>query len=157
MTSSIVDETQMRGPGVYRRFAALLVTLVLGSSLGGCVLALGGQRHVSGAELPPRLEPLEKDLTEQQLIGFYGLPSERRELSATEIALQWTEVLRPRACRTYLLGLIPLGRDLRLTRRIVARLDHGRLVSASVSYLDRKGTLTFTEPLLDAPTGTPPV
>jgi len=116
--------------------------------LQGCVLALGPQHHVSGAELPAWLEPLRIGSTEQQLVTLYGPPTSRQPGPGKLVDLQWTEVLRPRGCRTYLFAVIPLNRDPRLTRRVLARLDDGRLVSASVTYIDRHGTTTSTESLV---------
>lgn len=130
------------------RLASFLAILSACLWLNSCVLALGGQNHVSGAELPARLEPLEVGSTEEQLIAIYGPPSVRQERSATSVDLQWTEVIRPRACRTYVLGFIPIGGEPRRTRRVDARFVDGRLVLASVSYPDRHGTVSSTDSLL---------
>jgi hypothetical protein len=131
-----------------RRFIVLGWQLFLVLSLHGCVLALGPQRHISGAELPGWLEPLQIGSTEQEVVALYGPPSSRQARSGALVELHWTEVLRPRACRTYLFAIIPLNRDPRLTRQVYARLDGGQLVSASVTYLNRHGAVTSTESLI---------
>jgi len=120
------------------------------AGLSGCVLALGPQRHVSGAELPARLDHLQVGVSEERLLALYGLPTQRQSRSASHIELQWTEVIRPRACRTYFLFVIPVTRDPRMTRQVRARLEAGQLVAASVRYVDRRGTVTSTDSLLQS-------
>jgi hypothetical protein len=145
--STAVTEDRATRPALHR-LVRCTAALVASCALHACVLALGGQHHVSGAELPSWLEPLEVGSTEAQLVAILGPPSARQRASDNTVDLQWTEVIRPRGCRTYLLGIIPLSRDLRLTRRVDARLEGGQLVSASLSQLDRRGSPTSTEPLL---------
>src|SRR5262245_29988105 len=99
---------QRARPSAPRRLAFVLVVTV---SLSGCVVALGGQSHVSGAHLPASLVPIEATVSEVSLLALYGAPTHRDTKPASVVELQWTEVLRPRACRTYLFSAIPLSRD----------------------------------------------
>jgi hypothetical protein len=133
------------------RFARLLLLLPAVSALSGCLLALGPQRHVGGASLPPWLEPLEVGATRAQVLDVFGPPSPNAAGAVGRDHLQWTEVIRPRACRMYVLLFIPVGREPRVTRRVDAHFADDRLVDATVSYLDRRGQVTSVESLLQEP------
>jgi len=123
-------------------FVALASVLLL----NGCALALYGQSHISGDNLPLRLPVLDPGSTREQVVAVLGEPS--RPPSGQGEKLQWTEVIYPRGCRMYVLLFIPLGRPSRVVRQVEADFDGGRLVRADVSYLDHRRTVTHSESLL---------
>src|SRR4051812_42700257 len=89
------------------RFGNLLLACTIALSTCACVLALGPQGHISGAELPLEVPHLQPQATPEQIVSLLGPPSTRQVAADTE-HLSWTEVLRPRECRTYLFAVIPL-------------------------------------------------
>ena len=142
-------------PHRLRTFARLLPAALAACLLSACVLyALGPQRHLSGASLPFWLEPLHVGITREQVVALFGPPSPRDARATSSDHLQWTEVIRPRACRRYVLALIPIDREPQLTRRVDAHFQDGHLVDATVTYLDRRGRVTSVEPLLQKPSST---
>jgi hypothetical protein len=124
----------------------LALVLISVASLSSCVLALGVQQHLSGDNLPYALPSLDPGATREEVVSSLGEPSLPAEDQGG--LLRWHEVIRPRECRMYLLGFIPLGREPRQEREVEARFDEGRLVRADVTYLDRRGRVESIESLL---------
>lgn len=127
-------------------FSASLTLFVFATlSLSGCPLGLGAQVHLSGSTLPPWLPALELGATREQVVEILGPPLADAEKTES---LEWIETIRPRGCRMYILGFIPLGREPLLTRRVEATFVGDRLADATVTYLDRRGRVTSTESLM---------
>ncbi|HEY2737589.1 MAG TPA: hypothetical protein VGK45_04240, partial [Thermoanaerobaculia bacterium] len=63
--------------------------------------------------------------------------------------LTWAEVRRPRGCRIYLFGFIPMNREPRRTRAVVVTMHQGVVRQAVLRSRDRSGR-TDEQSLLDA-------
>jgi hypothetical protein len=134
------------------RLRSLASLALVSALLGGCVYALGPQHHVSGAQLPDDLPEFVVGIPTAQLVELLGEPSSREPIDPTGQAerLTWSEVIRPRACRIYLFGLVPLNREPRMTLEIVATLRSGLLERAVLVTSDRSGRNRERD-LLEAP------
>lgn len=135
----------MTSRGLRRAFAVSALAIL--PLLEGCVLALGGQGHVSGDNLPHRLPELEPGVPKEQVLTQLGAPLSAPSPGSDD-RLRWSEVIRPRGCRMYLFGLIPLNRSPRATRQVEADFEGGRLIRADVTYLDRRGRVARSQSLL---------
>ena len=114
-----------------------LSVLLLLPLLLGCVNALGGEYHVSGAELPQPLPQLSLGTPQHQVVALLGPPSSQAP-AGSDTLLTWTEIIRPRGCRTYFLG-IPLNREPRATRQVLVTIREGLLHQATAKTTDRYG------------------
>ncbi len=77
-----------------------------------------------------------------------GTPSSRQTVGGDE-RLTWSEVRRPRGCRIYLFGLIPINREPRMTRDVVVTMHQGVVQKALLRTRDRSGRID-EQSLLDA-------
>ena len=130
-----------------RRLARVGVLLLACASLSGCVCALGGAHHVSGAALPLVIPHFAPGTPEEKVAAALGAPSSRQTVGGDE-RLTWSEVLRPKGCRIYLFGLIPLNREPRRMRDVVVTIRQGAVQQAVLRTRDRSGR-TDEQPLLD--------
>ena len=112
-----------------RTIVSLAAACFIALSQTSCVLALGAHRHVSGADLPYIIPNLPRSATSGEVVALLGPPTQR-EAGPDGETLVWREVFRPRACRTYLFGVIPLQPEPREEREVVVRFKGGHLVHA---------------------------
>lgn len=122
----------------FAHIAACALTVMLALSANGCSYALGGHRHVEGAELPYPLPSIAAGASRDEVIALLGVPTTAIG-SAQEEELIWREVVRPRGCRIYLFGIIPLNREPRAVREVHVTLRVGEVERAVVVTRDRGG------------------
>jgi hypothetical protein len=115
-----------------------IVSALLSSS---CVYALHAESHVEGAHLPYALPEISAATTIERLEGLLGPPTSRSESSSLD-GLVWHQVIRPKGCRVYLLGLMPVNRDPKVVRELVVLARDGRVHSAVEYRTTRSGAVT---------------
>jgi hypothetical protein len=115
-----------------------------------CVYALGAQRHVEGITLPAAIRPIPRQATRRDLIALFGEPTEHSTSGSAE-TLIWRELLRPRGCRIYLFGLIPVNRDPRLLREVAVTISAGHIQQAVERFPRTESVNTPRDLLEDTP------
>lgn len=90
---------------------------------------------------------------------FVSVAADDRAEPATQEAqddaeeLIWRETLRPRGCRIYLFGLVPLNREPRLTLEVDVTIRNGRVYQAVERRRDRNGAASERDLLDPTKTG----
>jgi hypothetical protein len=128
----------------------LLVVLAAAVLASGCVYALGPHSHIEGAELPFVLPEFPAGAPVDQLVSTLGPPSSRKPIQNGE-QFAWHQVVRPRGCRVYLFGFIPLSREPRARRDLIITASEGLIQTAIERYTDRSSRVTSKDLLSASP------